>query len=229
MIVYGFLLASSGKGEKMSYLKRICVWILSMSLIIASGCMKKELILETGESIVHETEVLLETELETSSQKEDSKALIYVYVCGYVKCPGVYGLNNGDRIYQAIEMAGGAALEADLSSLNLASVLSDGQKIYVPSYEEMKARTADKTYLSDETSGTDSGYDGFQGDADCVNINQASKEQLMTLPGIGSSKAEAILEYRQEYGAFSSTEDLMEVPGIKEGTYSQIKDRISIN
>ena len=138
MIVYSFLLASSGKGEKMSYLKRICVWILSMSLIIASGCMKKELILETGESIVPETEVLLETELETSSQKEDSKALIYVYVCGYVKCPGVYGLNNGDRIYQAIEMAGGAALEADLSGLNLASVLSDGQKIYVPSYEEMK-------------------------------------------------------------------------------------------
>ena len=107
-------------------------------------------------------------------------------------------------------------MEGDAASLNLAELLRDGQKIYVPSYEE--TATWSETELSDE-----------QIENDRVNINQASKDALMTLSGIGESKADAIIRYRDEHGAFGSIEELMDVPGIKEGTYSKIKDRISIN
>ena len=155
-------------------------------------------------------------ETENELQKVDSKTLIYVYVCGQVQMPGVYRLSEGDRMYQAIDAAGGILLEGDAASLNLAELLRDGQKIYVPSYEE--TATWSETELSDE-----------QIENDRVNINRASKDALMTLSGIGESKADAIIRYRDEHGAFGSIEELMDVPGIKEGTYSKIKDRISIN
>lgn len=200
----------------MSVLKRIgIVWLgLWMSFICA--CTPKTILLETGETLMRtvEQETLAETENEL--QKVDSKTLIYVYVCGQVQMPGVYRLSEGDRMYQAIDAAGGILLEGDAASLNLAELLRDGQKIYVPSYEE--TATWSETELFDE-----------QIENDRVNINRASKDALMTLSGIGESKADAIIRYRDEHGAFGSIEELMDVPGIKEGTYSKIKDRISIN
>ena len=115
--------------------------------------------------------------------------------------------------------------EGDVTRLNLAELLYDGQKIYVPSCEEMEESgydafdDGDSSVISDDRQDSDG----------LVNLNKASKEQLMTLAGIGESKAEAIIRYRDEQGAFCSVEELMNVPGIKEGTYSKIKDRISIN
>ena len=197
-------------------LKRI--WIILMGLLMSFGCSctPKEILLETGEYA--EETLVQETAAETESklQNVDSKTLIYVYVCGQVQMPGVYRLFEGDRIYQAIDAAGGILSEGDATSLNLAETLRDGQKIYVPSYEE-----ADQWVETEAmTEQTESGM---------VNINQASKEVLMTLSGIGESKAEAIIRYRDEQGLFHSIEELMNVPGIKEGTYLKIKDRISIN
>ena len=130
--------------------------------------------------------------------------------------PGVYPLEEDSRVFQAVEMAGGILPEGDPSSVNLAETIHDGQKIYIPSFEEAetwKETEVLQTNVSDER----------------ININLASKDMLMTLPGIGESKAEAIIAYRQEMGPFDSTEALMNVPGIKEGVYSKIKDRISIN
>ena len=208
----------------MSYLKRIRIWVLGMSMMLCAGCSRKTILLETGELLARETEPIVETEYESEYKKEELKALIYVYVCGQVVSPGVYTMTDGDRMYQAIDMAGGILPEGDAGPLNLASLLYDGQKIYVPSYEETEV-TGDGTSWQDFSS-ADERQDHM---SECVNINQASKDELMDLPGIGASKAEAIIRYRQEYGQFHSVEELMQVPGIKEGTYAQIKDRISIN
>ena len=189
---------------------------MGLLMSFTCACTPKEILLETGEYV--EETLVQETAAETESklQNVDSKTLIYVYVCGQVQMPGVYRLFEGDRIYQAIDAAGGILSEGDATSLNLAETLRDGQKIYVPSYEE-----ADQWVETEAmTEQTESGM---------VNINQASKEVLMTLSGIGESKAEAIIRYRDEQGLFHSIEELMNVPGIKEGTYLKIKDRISIN
>ncbi len=200
----------------MSILKKMSLMVMGLSMSFVFACTPKQIRLETGEGMVEQT--IQETEIETEQevQKVDSESLIYVYVCGMVKTPGVYRLSEGDRIYQAIEMAGGILIEGDANRLNLAELLVDGQKIYVPSFDETQS-----AYESEfEENSREDGK---------VNINQASREELMTLPGIGASKAEAILSYRKECGLFRTIDELMNVQGIKEGTYSRIKDRISIN
>ena len=200
----------------MSILKRISIMLLGLLISFGCACTPKEILLETGETFgdIAEQETAAETEHEL--QNVNSKTLIYVYVCGQVQTPGVYELAEGDRVYQAIDAAGGILSQGDATCLNLAEALRDGQKIYVPSYEEA-AEWSETISVTEQT------------EAGKVNINQASKETLMTLSGIGESKADAIIRYRDEQGSFHSIEELMNVPGIKEGTYLKIKDRISIN
>ena len=159
---------------------------------------------------------------ESPEIKETLKDLIYVYVCGQVRTPGVYSLDEGSRLFEAVDLAGGILPEGDLTRINLAAVLADGQKIYIPSAAEAETmQDAEEFSEESEKSGDVSGQR--------VNINRASKETLMTLPGIGEAKAEAILAYRQAEGDFESPEALMNVPGIKEGVFAKIKDRIAID
>lgn len=122
--------------------------------------------------------------------EEKSEELIYVYVCGQVKTPGVYSMVKGSRLFQAVEMAGGILAEGDLTRVNLAVPLEDGQKIYIPSKDEAEALSQIEAEKPENETGSLS--DGR------VNINRASKEVLMTLPGIGEAKADAILAYRQK-------------------------------
>lgn len=151
---------------------------------------------------------------------------IYVDVCGAVASPGVYKLPSDSRVFEAIEAAGGLLPEASGSSINQAQPVTDGQQIYVPTAEEVQAgfTTASSNHgtVSEETAGTESSSDAK------INLNTATLENLMTLPGIGESKAQAILSYREENGSFSSIEEIMQVPGIKEGTFSKIKDKLAI-
>lgn len=139
---------------------------------------------------------------------------IYVYVCGAVMTPGVYELQEGARAYEAVEAAGGFSEDACEGEVNLAEELSDGQQVKIPTFAEVYA--AQQQMLS----GTDS--DGR------INLNTASKEQLMTLPGIGESKADAIISYRSKNGGFTSAEDVMNISGIKEGLYAQIREMICV-
>ena len=127
------------------------------------------------------------------------------------------------RLFQAVDMAGGILPEGDLTRINLALSLEDGQKIYIPSKDEAEALSQTEMETEKLENGSRSLSDGR------VNINRASKEALMTLPGIGEAKADAILAYRQTEGDFESVESLMQVPGIKEGVFAKIKDRISID
>lgn len=176
---------------------------------------------------------------EVSQEPEE----IYVDVSGAVVSPGVYCLDAGSRIFQAIEAAGGCTTEAAPVWLNQAAELSDGQKVYVPTVQEAEDAAAengaggnagnlwDLGTQSAVTGQTSEGTGQVSEDTGTgkVNINTADKELLTTLPGVGSSKADAILAYRQEQGGFSSIEEIMNVEGIKEGVFARIKDRISVD
>lgn len=146
----------------------------------------------------------------------DGSAVIFVDVCGQVKMPGVYELEPDSRVYEAVEKAGGMTEDAAVSYLNQAEKLADGQKVYVPSKEEA-AGSQMMQEMSDSSS-----QDGK------VNLNTASKEELMTLSGIGEVKAESIIKFREEQGGFRSAEDIMKIEGIKEGVFNKIKDQIKI-
>ena len=168
---------------------------------------------ETGELCV--TEALSATETEESDGAKEEKTCL-VYVCGAVVSPGVYELDDGSRIYEAVELAGGFMEEAAEDALNLAESVTDGQMIRIPTEEEQEA-------VGRQGAEADSTADGK------LDLNRADVAALMELPGIGQSKAEAIVGYREEHGPFSQAEDLMKVEGIKEGVFDKIKDRIKVD
>ena len=188
-----------------------------------------------SEAAITESAVLAEV----SQEPEE----IYVDVSGAVVSPGVYCLDAGRRIFQAIEAAGGCTTEAAPACLNQAAELSDGQKVYVPTVQEAEDVAAgngaggnagnlwDLGTQSSVTGQTSEGTGQVSEDTGTgkVNINTADKELLTTLPGVGNSKADAILAYRQDQGGFSSIEEIMNVEGIKEGVFARIKDRISVD
>ena len=168
---------------------------------------------ETGELCV--TEALSATETEEPDGAKEEKTCL-VYVCGAVVAPGVYELDDGSRIYEAVELVGGFMEEAAEDALNLAESVTDGQMIRIPTEEEQEA-------VGRQGAEADSAADGK------LDLNRADVAALMELPGIGQSKAEAIVGYREEHGSFSRTEDLMKVEGIKEGVFNKIKDRIKVD
>lgn len=162
------------------------------------------------------------------------KKQLYVHVCGAVLEPGVYTFASGARVVEAILAAGGFAADAARDYLNQARVLADGEKLYVPNNEEaaMLLEESGKIIPEEPASGTVSDIQSTDSRQETVsdarlNINTAALSELMTLTGIGQSKAEAILAYRSEHGDFSSCEELMQVPGIKESLYEKIRDNIS--
>ena len=177
---------------------------------------------ESGsEEISNEVTVLNEAELSEIPQ-EEIQAEIFVDVCGAVANPGVYEMDADSRVFQVIEAAGGFLPEAASASVNQAQPVSDGQQIYVPTQEEVEEGTMPAVIQQTETAGDSDMVEGV------VNINTADADILKSLSGIGDAKAQAILAYREEYGAFSTIEEIMQVPGIKESTFSAIKDKITV-
>lgn len=176
---------------------------------------------ETGESPV-------------SSEAADS-TFIFVHVCGAVQQPGVYELEYGSRVYQAVDAAGGLAPEAASDFVNMALVLQDGQQLRIPDRQEAEEfeklqGIKEDLYITPAggASDTTGGAASHSGNTALINLNTATKEELMTLSGIGEAKAEAILAYRNEQGAFRTVEDVMKVPGIKEAAFQKIKDSITV-
>lgn len=158
-----------------------------------------------------------------SSAKSSSAAEVYVDVDGAVVRPGVYRLKDGARVSQAIDAAGGLTAEADVTGLNRASKVTDGQKIYVPTVGEQQPAAA--------VDGAESGAattPGAGSSSGLVNINTASAAELQTLSGIGPSMAQSIIDERTKNGAFASVDDLMRVSGIGEKKLAKIKDCICV-
>ncbi|EGT3614970.1 competence protein ComE [Clostridium perfringens] len=172
-----------------------------------------------------------------SNEKDSSNSnieKIVVEIKGEVKNPNVYVLENGSRIYELIEKAGGPTEEADLSNINRALYLSDGQCVVVRNINDVQDETENlEEALNDENSKNVSNNSpeekiSSSGESSTININAASKETLMTLNGIGESKAQAIIDYREETGGFKSIDELTNISGIGEKTLEKIKDKISI-
>lgn len=165
----------------------------------------------------------LDRESDGSSHKASADLEVYVDVDGAVVSPGVYRLKDGARVAQAIDAAGGLTPEADVTGLNRASKVADGQKIYVPKVGEQQAVAAD--------GGADDGAvlaSGANDAAGLVNINTASAAELQTLSGIGPSMAQSIIDERSKNGPFASVDDLMRVSGIGEKKLAKIKDGICV-
>ena len=185
----------------------------------------------------HTSDADIDNGLEAVSDKEMQQAMIYVDVCGAVANPGVFQLAAGSRVFQAIEAAGGYLPEAALTCVNRAGVLTDGQQLYILTQEEMERQGLDPAEMSGASDGQMNGSAGTGQNTGMtaqvqqdnrININIADEAQLTTLTGIGATRAQAIIAYREENGPFAAIEDIMNVQGIKEGTFAKIKDEIVV-
>ncbi len=185
----------------------------------------------------HTSDVDIDNGSEAVSDKEMQQAMIYVDVCGAVANPGVFQLAAGSRVFQAIEAAGGYLPEAALTCVNRAGVLTDGQQLYILTQEEMERQGLDPAEMSGASDGQMNGSAGTGQNTGMnaqvqqdnrININTADEAQLTTLTGIGATRAQAIIAYREENGPFAAIEDIMNVQGIKEGTFAKIKDEIVV-
>lgn len=194
---------------------------LSILFLCFCGCSQNtDIYLEKYEESTSEMADATAKDLEQSTEisSEVVQKLCYVYICGEVVKPGVYAVPEGSRVYEVIELAEGLTDEADDTFINQAEPVTDGMMIRIYSKEEVE------TISKNQTSNV------YVGETDTrVDINTAGVSELMTLPGIGMAKAEAILAYRIENDGFSSIEDLMNVPGIKEATFQQMKEHIKVN
>ena len=167
----------------------------------------------------------------TNTVEEVEEEMIIVHVSGEVKEPGIVKLKEGERIADAIEKAGGATDDADLSKLNLAYVLEDGVKVRIPKKNE--GENAGE-YVSEESGeeviqeGSIEAEETTQTTNKVVNINRANQEELMTLPGIGEATAQKIIDYRKENGNFQTIEDIKNVSGIGDSKFNQIKSLIKV-
>lgn len=186
--------------ERMRRYQLLCI-ILGLFAIF-TGCKNKR-----NDAISLTTpDEMMQTGID-EDEKESSEE-IYVYVCGAVVQEGVYRLPKGSRIFEAVELAGGFREDAATTGVNQAQVLEDEMTVYVPTIAEAVAEET----ISDGK----------------VDLNRASKEELMTLSGVGESRAESIIKYREQNGGFQTIEDIMKVSGIKEGLFEKIKDFIKV-
>ena len=185
----------------------------------------------------HTSDADIDNGSEAVSDKEMQQAMIYVDVCGAVANPGVFQLAAGSRVFQAIEAAGGYLPEAALTCVNRAGVLTDGQQLYILTQEEMERQGLDPAEIVKASDGQMNGSAGTGQNTGMtaqvqqdnrININTADEAQLTTLTGIGATRAQAIIAYRQENGPFAAIEEIMNVQGIKEGTFAKIKDEIVV-
>lgn len=189
--------------------------VYSVSTMIKGGKADDRIELVVTDSVISTSdEAGSHFDSSDDSTKDDSNTDIYVHICGAVINPGVYQVPAGTRVYQALELAGGSSDDAYLSGINLADKLADGQKVYIPAEGENA-----EGILSTDSGGVQSVM---------ININTASEAELMTLPGIGQSRAKDIINYRVKNGLFESIDDIMKVSGIKEAAFEKIKDLIKV-
>ncbi|MCL2864776.1 MAG: helix-hairpin-helix domain-containing protein [Lachnospiraceae bacterium] len=199
--------------------------VLMLCMFFVTGCTKES-----------SSDFLIDLDSESDSQNTseqvneqdvvgvDDVSSVFVYVVGAVKNAGVYELSKSARVFEAVDMAGGTTETAAVAYLNLARIVEDGERIYIPTLEEVLAEEI--PFPSEEfVARQDSGANDTSGK---VNINKATLEELMTLSGIGAAKAQNIMDYREAFGSFSNVEDLQNVSGIGAATFQKIQDNICV-
>lgn len=217
----------------------ICIFILFVSLFLL---FNKKQIVEAEELVIDQKDVVKE-------EQNDEKVIVKVDVKGYVEKEGVYELDSNSRVIDAINKAGGLKKNANTDYINLSKKVADEMIIIIYSDDEVSKFKEDEKQIvyieykcecpdnindsciteSDtvNTNGTKGENENLEED-NLISINSSTKEELMSLPGIGESKADAIIKYREENGNFNSLEDIMNISGIGESVYSKIKDYIKL-
>ena len=212
------------KHKKKRDIGRAVLTCLPMVLLLACGAagekasledlMKQASIVQT-DSASGQSGYLPETLTDTEdgvSPALSKKETAFVHICGEVKNPGVYEVLADARVCDVLLLAGGFTENAARDAVNMAGKVSDGMQVVIPNKEEAKEAAEQE---KEEESGR-------------INLNTASAEQLCTLPGIGESRAKAIIAYREEHGGFKTAEEIMQVSGIKEGMYEKLKEFVYV-
>ena len=225
--------------EKISYYKKYLILVFCLLLLAASTIAFFKLNNEKTEvedNFIANNEIITKEVSEVAKQEE---VKLYFDIKGSVKKPGVYEFNQGDRIIDAINKAGGLTKNATTNNLNLSKKLTNEMVIYVFNKNELtttkafeqvnnvaecKCETIEVNNCVDKNTTNES----TNNEKTKININTDSKEKLMTISGIGSSKADAIIEYRTKNGNFKTTEDIINVSGISKTIYDKIKDTITV-
>lgn len=168
-----------------------------------------------------------------NDKKSDRQSQVVMYICGAVKHPGVYKFTAGSRVNDAVNAASGFKKGAARTAINQARVLEDGEQITIPTLKQVKrkqlSKITDGDNFQDKTTDNENTDSSERESQDTlININTASAGELTSLSGIGQNRADAIIEYRQSNGKFQSIEDIMKIPGIKQGIFNKIKNKISV-
>lgn len=229
------------------------VWLLVCAFLLsACGTGKADVLFErgSGQTEMQEVQVWVDESPEKENQ-EDSQQQVpeegtgimtadaskeptcYVYVCGAVANPGVYEVEPDTRVCEVIQYAGGLTGEAETTCVNQALAVYDGLMLVIPTvcqWENGDFSLDEKGFPVQVSKTREALEENVEASPDDgkVNINEATIEQLCTLPGVGESRAESIIAYRQEHGRFEAIEDIKKVSGIKEGLFEKIKEKIKV-
>lgn len=202
--------------EKQIKIAVIAIVVITALLLFGGNGKNDEIVVDkTGEM---ETELMVEeadSEIEDEELQSKSTKLV-VDISGCVKNPGVYEFEDGTRLYDVIQQAGGLTKEADLDAINQAELVTDGQKILIPEKVETMDGAESTTFTPNASSNGK------------ININQADSMTLQEIPGIGPATADKIIQYREANGRFQSIEDLKNVSGIGDKTFEKMKDKICV-
>ena len=199
--------------------------------------LENDALVDSGKNVENEQENSMQSadntnvtddgnDIDNTNQVTEEVVEIAVHITGEVKKQGLIYLKEGSRVADAIEKAGGETKNADLSQINLAYVLQDGQKIYVPNKNEKISQ-----YITGNSGNNDTEENNTSNSSkedSKVNINTANQSELDSLPGIGPSIAQKIIDYREENGNFKTIEELQNVKGIGDAKYEEIKDRVTV-
>ncbi|MEG1163095.1 MAG: helix-hairpin-helix domain-containing protein [Anaerovoracaceae bacterium] len=185
----------------------VFVIIVAVLFFVFGGNDDDALTIENGDTIGAEEQA--------AEDASSEKIEYYVDISGNVKAPGVYLVDDKTRLFQVVKMAGGFTRNADLDAINQAEIISDGQKIVIPSKIKSNGENSEGVNSSISSDGK-------------ININNGDMDQLQEIPGVGPSTAQKIIDYRTENGRFTSKEDLKNISGIGDKTYEKLEDKIKI-
>lgn len=220
------MLEALSKKQKIIFFIILAIMIAVIIYYIYSTLYKEDFTFSYDNNNLIENNLVENTINPTTSTLENSdNTSIIIYVCGAVKESKVVALKENSRLCDAIDAVGGLTNDADLTNINLAYILEDGEKIYIPKIGEELPSTS---IFSNSQSYSHSNYSSSSLKNNKININKATQTELETIPGVGPSTALKIINYREENGKFSSVEDIKNVSGIGDAKYKQMKEYITV-
>lgn len=219
-----------GMSIKLEQNKKLVVKVITGAIILMVAFafyLAKDIGNENKFELSSIPETASEESYQTSAPAVEASVMIMIDVAGAVQNPSVVELPEGSRVFEAIQRAGGLTKEADTDYINQAELLTDGEKIYIPTKQEVQESQKDNDFPG-SIGLAGNGYSHEAGQSRLININTADSGTLQQLSGIGPATAEKIINYRNENGKFNSIEEIKNVSGIGDKTFEKLKNKITI-